>query len=324
MAHIISRKDFNLEEDGITQGLLSNWVDCHQRALHWLRRLTRRDDEESLPMAFGNAAHKVLEWLYAEKRKPGKIPSAAHIHKLNQRWLDTWHADNPRASAKLIERVEACAAFLDGVIPAYVAHWSDDFTKRRWIGVEHEFSIPYTTADGRKTRIRGVVDGVFLEKRIAWLLETKTKSWVDQEFLVRWLPMDLQTNIYLWAVRQLIPERKVAGVVYNLIRRPALRQKKDETLRQFAQRCAEDVLARPDWYFLRLEVKFTIKELKAFAVRLARIVEEFCDWLDGKVPNFPNPSACRQFNRPCWALDACAGEMDKYKRRKKLYRELSS
>jgi hypothetical protein len=100
--------------------------------------------------------------------------------------------------------------------------------------------------------IRGRFDAVLETSDGLWIMEDKTKS-VIQPRIQQYLPFDLQTGIYRYAAEKKFG-KPVVGVLYNIIRRPGLKQKDGQPDRDFQNRIAADIRDRPDHYFLRYHV----------------------------------------------------------------------
>jgi len=271
-----------------------------------------------LPLLYGSLSHKCLEYFFAPMRE-GKIrkkpPSKKQVKVALWILEEMWHRENPRATAQTLQDAELTMALLEAVIPAYFQYWWDDFTDRIWHQVEDEFRIPYELPDGKMTYIHGYRDAVFsLKKRKDehWLQETKNKGRWNDEALFDILPRDFQLWVYLWSYWKetgIIPK----GTEYNLLRRPQLRQKKTESLPQFAQRCAEDVKARPEFYFVRIEVPVTKKELMEFEEKVLKArITTFYDWWRGATPHYLNDSACENKYGMCDYNQLCAGNKAPY------------
>jgi hypothetical protein len=115
-------------------------------------------------------------------------------------------------------------------MPLYFKFWHKD-KNLNWIGVEQEFDVPYVLKDGRKTRLRGKMDGLYKKNGI-WLFETKSKSRIDEGTIVDALPLDFQNKFYLSVARKL-HKIQPSGVKYNIIRRTQMEQRKNETAKKF-------------------------------------------------------------------------------------------
>ena len=126
---------------------------------------------------------------------------------------------------------------------------------------------------------------------------------------------------YLYVLR-VITGRKPRGVLYNVLRRPQLRQKKDETFSEFIMRVGVDLKERPEHYFHRWEVPVSEDEMDAFERDLAIYVKDFIAWHEGSLSHYKNPRACLQ-PWACEFLPICgAGRREGFYTRERLFQEL--
>jgi hypothetical protein len=95
---------------------------------------------------------------------------------------------------------------------------------------------PTTDAASRSFVIAGKVDAVVRQDGALWLMEHKTASVIDQAYTER-LWGDFQSVLYAHAISQEIGE-PVAGVLYNVLLKPRLRQAQGETEQEFQERAA--------------------------------------------------------------------------------------
>ena len=78
-------------------------------------------------------------------------------------------------------------------------------------------------------------------------------------------------------------------------------------MESFRQRIADDIVARPDFYFIRYEVVYTKKRMEWAAQELATKLQMFAEWVDGKGVTYRNQAACTgKWN--CAYLSACASD----------------
>lgn len=315
---------YDVIRDGATQGLFAKHGECPEQSRLFLRGLRKMGGSEGLPIAFGNVFHALLEYAHHPKQARLSVKAMVkrgldQVSKIHREWL----AENPRASTAERERQEMACAFASAVFPGYVERYHAEDKKRKWVATEQEFCIEIPLEDGRTFRMRGKMDGVYADvgsSRLK-LLETKTKGQIDMDFIEDWLAWDLQTGVYLLACKNIVGKYP-RSVLYNVIRRPQLRQKKGETLVQFGERCAKDVIDRPDFYFFRHEHIITKAELGRFEVQIEERAQAFVDWWEGKSPHYRNSSACDGRYGRCEMFDYCAGRKEHYVLRQKLFPEL--
>ena len=306
-------------EDGVTQSLLSSFISCRVRTRYTLDRWERIGTRKALSV--GTLVHGVLEdYCTALMHPAGLEPgdeTGGLIHKSFAR----------RAAKELpnISSAEATESFLqtahamEAVTQEYAIHWGDD-RKRKWFALEEVFDVQW-----EGFRLRGKVDGAFLRgKKDAWLFETKTSGQIREDELSDALSFDFQSLYYLAVLQILYPQYKWKGCLYNIIRKPQLRQKKGETIGGFMDRIQEDVHQRPEFYLNRFELVFPAAVQREFREQLRAKLTEFASWLSGDLPTYRNESACRS-RWSCDFLPACAaggpGRPD-YVRTRVLFSEL--
>jgi len=312
---------YDIKTDGCTQGLLAQWLQCRQKARWFMTGYSVTS--ASMALTYGSIGHAVLELVYKDLHTKvlKESPSEAQVRNYVAKVETEWRKENVKADKKALEYLELSLMIAESTLPSYFKYWTKDLKEMKWHAVEHDFAVPYTTKDGRKTIIRGKMDGVFNNPKL-WLFENKFKSQIDEADLVEVLPFEFQVQMYLWALRQKtgkVPE----GVLYNIIRRTCLRQKVDEGITQFAKRISEDIKARPEFYFLRLEVSISEKELDQFSIELEDMITDFMNWWEGKSGHYKNTHMCLDKFGRCNYLPLCSSKnFALYEKRDKMYREL--
>lgn len=299
---------YDPERDGITFSALNAWQQCRELSRLGLNGVTSKGT--SFALVFGTLVHALLQTVYEATRHNALKgpPSDAMVKSFMTALEAMWNKENPMASADAREHAELSLMLAEAVMPRYFRYWHEDFTAVRWMALEHEFRIPYAVPlpDGRvvKTFIRGKMDGNFRQGTALKLFETKSQGQIDEEATANILPHDLQSNIYLWAMRRIHKEQP-AGVRYNIIRRPQLRQKKDESLKAFAYRCALDVAERPDFYFVRMDMDIERRDMDRFEGEFDDMLRDFCAWWYGLAGHYKESSNCRNRYGTCWMLPLC-------------------
>lgn len=248
--------NWDFYRDGISYSLMAKFVVCPERfriyTVEGMRQSERRE-----AMEFGTIFHKALE--YAAKGM-----TTTQIVSQLAKWGRASGAD-----------VMLCrqASIL---VPHYNAFYSAD--KFKYVSQEQVFKNPYKLSNGKTTLLRGRMDEVFLRKGLLWLQENKTKSRIDEDKIIATLPSDLQTMFYVYNMT-LVYDRPVGGVMYNVIRKPELKQKVKEPDVTFLQRINDDVIARPDHYFKRYEVELVRKDIDDFHDKvIAPTLERVAIW----------------------------------------------
>lgn len=310
---------WDLYRDGLTYTLLSKFFVCPER----FRLATVEgwgDNGLHAALEFGNAFHACME-------HPDEIPE-----KVTQDYQRSRFA-RQSIHGEQIKEFELLMAMVEGVVHGYRKYWEKDNSAMNWAMREGQFDykyrLPITTLYPshpensppstvyQHIRLRGKIDGVYRDLNDGnrlWIFETKTKSDIDQEGIHRTLRQDLQTMLYANAVEAMLGE-PVAGVLYNVIRRPAIRPRKgsgknpiQESLRDFSTRCHEDVLSRPDFYFHRWTVQFEEGDVANWRVKsFDPLLRHIVRWWDSIKTNPYDPwSSPYHFQRPFGIYDGLA------------------
>ena len=298
--------------DGVTQGILSKWLTCRERAKLWAQGWS--SGGSSPAMIWGSVFHEYLHILCdARKNDPEFRPASDFvasavgdaINAVEFRFpaSDGWDVDAAEKREIMLGEIEILGLF-------YPKVWSEDFDgSTEWVALENKFRVPLDVGLDRPVPIRGMFDGVLrrgAKKKALWLLETKTKSQVKRDILDT-LSLDLQVSVYLWALWK-VQGVKPRGVVYNVVRRPGLRRgKKDVTVMDFLARVAQDVSDRTDHYYQRFEAAISASEMNEFEAMFRCMVREFVEWWRGVTGTYRNGSACSS-PWSCTYLAACGAD----------------
>jgi len=184
------------------------------------------------------------------------------------------------------------------VFRKYVEHYKE--TKHNYLSQEDVFDVPYNFGGNRKIRLRGRFDEIISKPDGSiWIQENKTKERINPSRLDETIPRNLQTMFYAVAA-SLHYNRPVSGVLYQVVRKPSIKQKQKESEEEFIERLEEDIDNRPDFYFFRWEIHFPQKHIENFKRTdlnpHLRALEEwwesikndpFSPWLDAEEK--PNP-----------------------------------
>ncbi len=274
---------------GVTQGLLGKFIACPTRyyalAVEGLvprKRFSHKSE-------YGTMFHLCSEisersglgkgsWENALARHTEKL---CRLYPFEQDEVEKWYR---------VCRVQ---------FPVYLDYWRAhlDPTVRTPLLQEQVFDVPYKLPSGRIVRLRGRWDAVEYSEGGIWLVESKTKGDVDEVKIARRLTNDLQTMLYLIAMRQGLGTNSyincsapIRGVRYNVVRRPlsggkgTIKQLKTETIDQYYERLANYIREEPHTYFWRWQTEISSDDLETFEQRiLIPYLERLCLWHEWKV-----------------------------------------
>lgn len=320
---------WNIEEHGVTQGLLGLFSICPQKATYRLKN-GYTTGATSVALNFGDVFHRCLDMVYqlSSTEAPEKYAwdceecidvSLNHIYREDKIKL----MDSLANPTQLLD-LELNVAIAGVMLHSYFKRWRTDFSDMKWVDLEKTFEVPYNGIEGVTIPVRGKYDGVFLDRKGKhWLFETKTKSQIDDGSISDKLNFDLQVMLYLWTMRQMYNTSPM-GVIYNIVRRPQLRQKKNESIKEFVQRIEEDVDQRPEFYFVRYTATILKEELDDWVERdFSSLMSQVYAW-SKNLFNYRNTGACQLWNRPCEFMRSCAyGDVSYLQKREHVFPELA-
>ena len=321
-------KHYDLNTHGVSQSLLGKYKNCRVACAFYLNKWEKPGISE--PLLFGDAFHDMLENFYnffrsAELPKPCNKKGFPKSHNLAEEavkvapmfieaWVKKHRAEimEPRGS-QFIEYIEE---IMPKMLSAYILQWPEDFySARKWVGLESQFNVEFEGFN-----LVGKRDGLYRHKGL-WLLETKTAGQISEHEMNDKLCFDFQNLFYLTAT-VIETKQKINGVLYNVIRRPGLKQGKAESYPAFMERIYKDVTVKREHYFKRFPVSYSHKRQQAFLTELEATLFEFQDWLEGDVHTYKNEAACIG-RGSCNYLAACAqGSTAGYQKRKQMFPEL--
>lgn len=289
------RKPFrDIWKDGVTYSFLSEFLQCRESArLSYVEGWSQKGLIEALE--FGSAIHKCLE---------GAASGQAHDY---DRILNLHRKQRLQYLAPgTIHDFDRILDMARIVFPRYHTYWQEKGGMEhqpdtQFLSAEESFSIPYTLPDGRTINIRGRFDAVLNYKGQIWLMEDKTKSVVDDR-ITDYLPHDLQTMLYCHAIK-VIYGQTVSGILYNVIRRPMLRLGAKETVPELLARIQQDVVKRPEHYFLRWMVALAPDDVANWSSRvLTPVLNQVALWWDEVAQNpfdpWSIPNRIHHFTNP--------------------------
>lgn len=282
------------EEDGITQSLLARFLSCRERFRLLVVEGLKPADHFEPRIEYGNMWH-VCEEALASCGRFGQIDGELESSIFDQlaNYGKQLAKRYPLDREKIDHWYQLCKAFF----PRYVEYWQEhpDVKDRTPLMQEEVFYVPYKLPSGRVVRLRGKFDSVDLigkgKTAGIYLQENKTKSTIDQVKLNRQLRFDLQTMFYLVALdwytcqeggkvldvvpREVFANHVIAGVRYNVIRRPA-HKSVDNAVKKFEE---DKAAGRVGEWFARWRVEVSAKDVERFRKQcLDPILEQLCDW----------------------------------------------
>jgi len=246
---------------GITQSALLSFLNNPEEfSLNYIEGWTPKG--VSVPLEFGTVIHLMEEMRHTTNLSSGKeIAAAASTTYFKTRSKTVRHANDRDQLEKLCKIAEA-------LYPIYYDYWKEDDESYNWVARERVFQVShtfYTTLGTPRTiNLCGMRDGEFRNsKKELCLRETKTKSTIDKDMLRDALKTDTQVMFYIYSLYLEYGEHPTT-CSYNIIRRPGLRQRQNESLSNFCKRIKKDVENRLDFYFWRVNITILPRDISHF------------------------------------------------------------
>jgi hypothetical protein len=248
---------------GLTVSAMKLWSTCREQfALKYIDGWASR--KASVPIVYGSL------WHLAQEHQGTSTP---------WKGIDAYLKDfKKNGDSHAIRDVEFMIAQIKTLFPLYAAHYKTQDSSIKWTRREAVFLQPLRVL-GEQLPIAGRRDGEFrTAKGTLGLFETKTKSNIDRKAIADLLRSDLQTLVYCWSMWREYNEAP-GLILYNVVKRPSLRQTQGETQQAYLIRLANDCRRKPDNYFLRWQVQITKDDMARFETeQLVPICQAFLTW----------------------------------------------
>jgi len=257
--------------------------------------MTQRVESNSSLSSYRDC-NKLYYWQYIEQIKKDSVSSAISLGIAGHKLLES-HYRGQLSGYKQSDSIEETKA--SALVEGYKSHYKND----GWKVIESEkiFNMdlvnPSTQRSAKKVSLEGKVDLVVEINGQKWLVDHKFKGTVqEREF---W-QINSQADLYLNAYKECV------GVIWDIIRTPSIRVKKDETESQYGQRLLKDVHERPEFYYHRFVMKRWADDIVESAqdVWMTHMMMQ----LSFKKNIWPrNPGRCHKYGT-CPFLNLCANK----------------
>lgn len=274
---------------------------------------------------------------YLDQLVPLEEPEALHFGRLLHDALHLLRSEGLPAAENSLAKLPSgqMRNYLLAMIRVY-ANWARDLEYKS-IREELVFRVPILNPETGSAStahcLAGKIDRVVEdEKHQLWIVEYKSASIIDPTYLQRLL-LDFQSRLYVLALQMMVAE-PVAGVIYDILQKPSLKQGTEEGQEEFEIRKAAlleksksgkttatrrqgepdaDFLARlTDWYrapgrFHRERLFFSAADLKETASELWELSKSYLE-AQKRGAFYKNTTFCFHYGRACAYLPICASQ----------------
>lgn len=223
----------------------------------------------SIPFLVGGLFHDAMDRIYTAKGKYDLDQEKLIAEKACEK-----SSESPGLTPEESDKIWVQSSIVFGMISGYVKQWLPQDLKN-WDVLEAEsaFDIPIKLPDGTVFQYRGKTDLIVRHKKTkkVKLVEHKTTSRLDAGYVSK-LPLDNQIIGYVWAKNK--EKLGITEVVYNVVKKPGIRLKQNESLEQFRKRLVEEYLINTSNYFYRETLTFDPRDIDRFYEELTRFLGE--------------------------------------------------
>lgn len=287
MKQLTLKQEVDLKQlkKGLTQSEIATWDTCHTKWNLSYNNQLKKKGEYIWHFAVGSALHDFMEKFY---RREDPDPSVVVLEEPGE--------DVDRNDA-FQQEWEYWVSVLSGMQTAYVRKYKKDLLDYKFEIVEE-----VVTREFEGFTFTGKIDiGMQLEDGIG-LMDHKTTKDIKYLIDVGW-DFKLQFQFYPW----LIADRNPRRFTVNGIKKPLLRQTKNETRQGFILRCARIFAIEPDEYFRRESMPVTQDTIKHFEkevlipkIREFELAQKHPILVAGK-----NTNNCNAYFQACPHLNVC-------------------
>jgi hypothetical protein len=199
------------------------------------------------------------------------------------------------------DKLTVDCAVVTGAVTAYLAAYGR--RERREFGYRVRLRNPDTGAYSRTFDLEGYADGLTEDWK---LIEDKFVGQL-QAVAIKRLKLDRQLALECYGIWR-ATGHEIIDVSYRFTRKPSIKQRKAETIEQFAERVEADYQERPEFYLVE-------ESITRSATDLVRIEAELWQWAQqrrdaSRARIYPrNSSHCHDYGG-CPFLPLCVGDPD--------------
>lgn len=206
---------------------LQDWMVC--KRLYFYKRIKKYEKNVfSIPFLVGRVVHEGMAHLLAGKSNAVEL-MIEYFRKEKKKTSNEF-----TLTAEQLEDLGEQEYITKGMLEAYRAKYGKMLRDTKVLGSEVEGSLQF---DDNVTLVIKL-DNVIRVRKKKILHELKTTKSITPEY-VRMIQTDFQTAVYYHAHNEIWERDKIEEVMYDVIRKPSIRQKKNESYQAFLTRLKE-------------------------------------------------------------------------------------
>jgi len=287
----------------LTHSLLTTFKLCHRK--HYLSQVKRLTLKVTpTPWVTGKALHRGVELFYRRRSLDEMVEGSYKV--FNKAVTQAKGFLTPEQ----VQTLDVQKAMVEGMLIGYSKIYRSDLKKFQVLDEpEKQFYIPIRHPETKEEHPHfvygGVIDLPFRKKKeqFCWIKETKTAAQVDKEYMSR-VALDTQITGYMLGALSLF-KMPVKGVLYDIVKKCMLRQKQGESFPSYCRRVTDDYISRPDFYYIREEIRRAKADIDAFKSDLWMAAEDLHHIMQKELYHRNAPAACMMYHMPCQFIPIC-------------------
>ncbi len=299
ISKILPKKEFHVPRH-FSVSSIGTFLTCRRKC--WYSRIRRLVPKLSPDYFYiGRVWHEALDVLYSWQSYDAALRQIKRSIKKESK--------SPWFTADQFERIKTDRTILSAMLNGYYqVYGKEDFKKWRILRGEIEFNLPdFLNSgfdfNGRMDSALKIATG---PHRGTWCLENKTASQISN-YQLEQVKIDPQILGYVSACGHILG-KKPRGVIWNVIRKPSIRQKKAQTLTAYRKELEQDYIDRPSFYYNREYLFVPTKAVEEWEEEITNVLLDFelaCQQPEDKHIWYKNPSMCTMYGR-CAYLSLCS------------------
>lgn len=225
----------------LTASRMSTLLGCPRKHF-WRYEMGLKAVTDAHALRFGSAWHAAMEGRWRGISLEDVIPSAVAEYQFE----------------------EIDVATLTGLLAGYYRRYDSENVRELHPEVEFRHRIDGSRTFDSAGKIDGL--GVLDDGRLA-LVEHKTTGDSVDSGSAYWVRLRLNQQVMQYVVAARALGWDIAVILYDVTKKPSIRQRKTETVEEFGERLAADTQERPDFYYARREVPVLDQDLEEFKVQ---------------------------------------------------------
>lgn len=273
---------------------LANYLRCPR--LFWYASIRKLEFVAvKIPFVIGNHINIGLHEIY--KKNPNMMKDVIKGFHIDKKLL----MQTPGITEKIIDDLEESEMVIRALLKAYGDVYKKQIKKTTHIHTEFEIKYQFD----KKVTIKGFIDNVLMQAKKLYVHEVKTTSFLTSDYINR-IQTSLQIHMYYYFYNILNPKKPMHGIIYDVLRKPSIRQKQKESREEYLERLImyyDDPQKQAESFYMETIEKPLLSEKRVMNT-ITHVIKQI-ENIKTLDDFFPNDTACWVGNYKCDMYDIC-------------------